>query len=73
MLSTEEYIPIIKKKAVEIWQKDKAVIFIGAFLLLALIVSNHYDYRICNCTSTDKWAPGSANGARSGVHHFYHK
>jgi hypothetical protein len=67
------YASFIKKMAREIWEKDKAVILISLFLLLALVLSNHYDYRICNCTSTEKWQPGMDHGARSGVHHFYHK
>ncbi|MBV8253703.1 MAG: hypothetical protein JO154_13930 [Chitinophaga sp.] len=57
------------------WKQDwLTIVVIGGFLGL-LLVSNVYGYRICNCTSTEKWEPGKAHGSRShsGVHYFYHK
>ncbi len=57
------------------WKHDKLTILVISGFLCLLLVSNVYGYRICNCTSTEKWEPGKARGARShgGVHYFYHK
>ncbi|RAJ80016.1 hypothetical protein CLV59_105123 [Chitinophaga dinghuensis] len=57
------------------WKQDKISIMVLCSFLGLLIISNVYGYRICNCTSTEKWEPGKARGARShsGVHYFYHK
>jgi hypothetical protein len=58
------------------WQKDKLLICLFSVLLTALLLSNYYGYRICNCTSTEKWEPGGIRSSRSshgGINHFYHK
>ena len=69
------YLPVLKRKLAGLWQKDKIIICLASFFLIALLISNHFGYRICNCASTEKWEPGTARTARghSGVGHFYHK
>ena len=65
----------IKTIALQSWQKDKLLICLFAGLLTILLLSNYYGYRICNCTSTEKWVPGEnrMNRSHGGVNHFYHK
>ncbi|QJB35856.1 hypothetical protein HF324_32855 [Chitinophaga oryzae] len=57
------------------WQRDKLLICLFTLFLAALLLSNHYGYRICNCTSTDKWQPGESRNSRShgGINRFHHK
>ncbi|MBC9914273.1 hypothetical protein [Chitinophaga varians] len=66
---------IIIKKIGELWQTDKWLICVFTLFLVTLLLSNHYGYRICNCTSTEKWEPGGSRNSRShgGINRFHHK
>ncbi|WP_212004644.1 hypothetical protein [Chitinophaga sp. HK235] len=66
---------LILKTIAKLWRTDKLLICLFTFFLTVLLLSNYYGYRICNCTSTEKWEPGKSRSGSShgGVNRFYHK
>lgn len=58
----------------KIWIRDRFIISVAAILLAILVIANHNGYRICNCSSTEKYVPGQdKQHGHAGVHTFYHK